>query len=206
MRQIKNMEGEKNMGYQVKKIIEFDPIYKKTVSILKGAILEKDNGEQVLQLKLYNSGDDILNKVTAKIICYGLDKNVLGVQTYTYENLFVKSGETFGTDVPIPLLYDGTETISVEILNNYEKLQVYSSKFENSGPNISSMICNIVVSIASIVGMLIAFILTVGAFNAGVKGQLLWLTLVGILVIKRTTILIKFQIIYMKLTEFFGNM
>lgn len=169
-------------------------------------ILEKDNGEQVLQLKLYNSGDDILNKVTAKIICYGLDKNVLGVQTYTYENLFVKSGETFGTDVPIPLLYDGTETISVEILNNYEKLQVYSSKFENLGPNISSMICNIVVSIASIVGMLIAFILTVGAFNAGVKGQLLWLTLVGILVIKRTTILIKFQIIYMKLTEFFGNM
>lgn len=193
------------MGYQVKKVIEFDQMYKRPVSILKGAILEKDNGKQVLQLKLYNSGDDILNQVTAKITCYGLDTNTLGVQTYTYENLFVKSGETFGTDVPIALLYSKTETISVEIMNNYEKLQVHSSKLGDAGLNISSIICNIVVSIVSIIGVLIAFILTIGAFNAGVKGQLLWLMLVCVLFIKRNAIFMIFQISYMRLINFLKN-
>ena len=89
------------MGYEVKKVIEFGRENTKPVGLLKGAILLKDGAEQVLQLKLRNNGKDILNRVTAKIICIGKDGQVIGIQSYTYEKVFVTSGTEFGVDVAI---------------------------------------------------------------------------------------------------------
>lgn len=116
------------MSYQVKKTITFDKNNAKPVSILKGAILEKDNGGRVIQLKLCNTGKGILNKVSVKIICFNQDKQVLGTQKYEYEKIFVKSGEIFGTDIAIPLKYNDTDTFSVEFANDYKELQVTNSK------------------------------------------------------------------------------
>ncbi len=114
------------MGYEVKKVIEFGQENTKPVELLKGAILLKDGTEQVLQLKLRNNGKDILSRVTVKITCIGKDGQVVGVQSYTYEKIFVTVGTEFGTDVAIPLKYKNVESVSVEIEKNIEKLKVSS--------------------------------------------------------------------------------
>ena len=114
------------MGYEVKKVIEFGRDNTKPVELLKGAILLKDGMEQVLQLKLRNNGNDILNRVTVKITCIGKEGQAVGVQSYTYEKIFVTVGTEFGTDVAIPLKYKNVESVSVEIEKDIEKLKVSS--------------------------------------------------------------------------------
>jgi len=114
------------MGYEVKKVIEFGRENTKPVGLLKGAILLKDGTEQVLQLKLRNNGNDILNRVTVKITCIGKEGQAVGVQSYTYEKIFVTVGTEFGTDVAIPLKYKNVESVSVEIEKDIEKLKVSS--------------------------------------------------------------------------------
>lgn len=125
------------MGYEVKKVIEFGRENTKPVGLLKGAILLKDGTEQVLQLKLRNNGKDILNRVTVKITCICKDGQTRGVQSYTYEKIFVTSGAEFGTDVAIPLKYKSVESVSVEIEKDIEKLKVSSKNISKKEWNLT---------------------------------------------------------------------
>ena len=146
------------MSYRVKKTIEFDENSAKPVSILRGAILEKDNGEQVIQLKLCNTGEDILNKVAVKIICLSQDKQVLGTQKYEYQKIFVKLGEIFGTDIPIPMEYNDTDTFSVEFDNN-ERLQVKSCKRKREKVDFPTALFNLFSGMVFCINILLVFFL-----------------------------------------------
>lgn len=142
------------MGYQVRKIIEFDQKDKKPICILRGAILEKDDGKQMIQLKLCNLGKTILTKATVKITCLGRNENILGIQTYTYENLFVAAEKVFGTDVPIPLEYSDTETFTVKIVEAMDDLQVNSSKIKEL--SYGAIIFNVFAGILFFLGLIIS--------------------------------------------------
>ena len=191
------------MGYQIIKKIDFSETQKKPISILKGAILENSNGEQFIQLKLRNTGNDILSKASVKIICYKQDHTVLGSQLYTYNKIFVRSGETFGTNVPIPLQFNGTDTFTIEFSNEYEKLQVNTNKIKNAKINIPIILCNTITCILFLSGIILSILLLSGVF--GITGQLSYIVLTSILVIKRNSVFIWYQIFYVKLVSFFRN-
>ena len=149
------------MGYEVKKVIEFGRENTKPVGLLKGAILLKDGTEQVLQLKLRNNGKDILNRVTVKITCIGKDGQTRGVQSYTYEKLFVACGEEFGSNIPITLQYSDVEQVDVKIEDDYRNLKVSSRSIQKQPPKSSY---NISVCIVSVVTLLAGIYSTCGLF------------------------------------------
>lgn len=150
------------MEYEVKKVIEFGRENTKPVGLLKGAILLKDGTEQVLQLKLRNNGKDILNRVTVKITCIGKDGQTRGVQSYTYEKLFVACGEEFGSNIPITLQYSDVEQVDVKIEDDYRNLKVSSRSIQKQQKNPY----NILVCIVSIVTLLAGIYSTCSMFNA----------------------------------------
>lgn len=156
------------MSYQVKKTITFNKNNAQPVNVLKGAILEKDDGEQVIQLKLCNTGKEILSKVPVKITCYGQDKQVLGVQKYEYQKIFVKPGEKFGTNIAIPLQYNATDVFSVEFSDNCESLQVNSSKLKSGENDILSMFYNVFLGIVFCIGLLLTLYMVWCLLDSGV--------------------------------------
>lgn len=188
------------MGYQVIKKIDFNETYTQPFRVLKGAILKKDNGEQFIQLKLCNTGNDILSKASVRILCYDQDQVDLGVQSYTYDKIFIRSGETFGTDVPIPLQFIGTDTFSVELNNDYEKLQVSTNKIKKPKIDIPIILCNIIFSLLILIGFMLSLFLLAGGL--GIIGVLI---LFIALIIKGDTIFIWCQIFYTKLLAFFRH-
>nr|WP_298546158.1 hypothetical protein [uncultured Lachnoclostridium sp.] len=149
------------MGYEVKKVIEFGRENTKPVGLLKGAILLKDGTEQVLQLKLRNNGKDVLNRVTVKITCIGKDGQAVGVQSYTYEKLFVVCGEEFGSNIPIMLQYSDVEQVEVKIEDDYRNLKVSSKSIQKQPPKSSY---NIFVCVVSMVTLLAGIYSTCGLF------------------------------------------
>ena len=169
------------MSYQVKKTIEFNNSYEKPVNILKGAILEKDDGERVIQLKLCNTGDDILNKVSVNIICLSEDEQVLGTQKYEYQKIFVKPGEVFGTDIAIPLQYNDTNIFSVEFDSN-ESLQIKNFKRKKEKSDIPTTFFNFFSGLVFFINLLFTVLLVWSNFEPGVETVSLMLQVVpGIL-------------------------
>lgn len=155
------------MSYQVKKTIEFNNSYEKPVNILKGAILEKDDGGRVIQLKLCNTGNDILNKVSVNIICLSEDEQVLGTQKYEYQKIFIKPGEVFGTDIAIPLQYNDTNIFSVEFDSN-ESLQIKNFKRKKEKSDIPTIFFNFISGLIFFISMLFALFLIWSNFDPGV--------------------------------------
>ncbi len=155
------------MGYEVKKVIEFGQGKERPIGLLKGAILVKDGREPCLQLKLCNNGKDILSKVTVKITCIGKDGEVIGEQHYTYEKIFVTSGMEFGTDVAIPLKYNNTYTVSVELEKNLQSLKISSEKVLKSewSPIWFPKVYNIAVASLSILLALYHYYVAVSLWN-----------------------------------------
>ncbi len=152
------------MGYQVVKKIAFDEKQTKPVSILKGAILENDNGNHFIQLKLCNTSNDILSKASVLITCFNQDHAILGTQAYTYDKIFVKSGDTFGTDVPIPLEFCDTDTFTVEFTNEIDKLQVSTRQTKHL--NLLTKICIGVAIFICIVAVLCILPILIGSLSS----------------------------------------
>ena len=99
------------MGYEI--VTTFHPESRGSiVKIEKGAILKKEQF-RYLQLKLQNTSKLVLKEVNIEIKCFNREGINLGTQTYTYSNLFIPSGEIWGTDVAI--LLENSETESVEL-------------------------------------------------------------------------------------------
>lgn len=102
------------MGYEI--VRTFQPETNLSiVKIEKGAILEKED-RRYLQMKLRNTSKFVLKEVSIEIECFDREGMNLGKQIYTYSNLFIPSGEIWGTDVAI--LLEISETESVELFIN----------------------------------------------------------------------------------------
>lgn len=193
------------MGYQIIKKIDFNQTRTKPVGILKGAILEKENGERFIQLKLCNTGNDILSKASVEITCYEQDHTVIGTQTYTYNKIFIRSGDIFGTDVAIPLEFCNADTFSVEFNNDCERLQVSTSKIKKPYWNVVDVIITMLSTISAIIGIILLIIIFSGLLNRPIYFIPICI-LIGILVVKKDTILIKYQLFWLKLNNFFENL
>lgn len=161
------------MSYEVKRVIEFGQENRKPVGLLKGAVLLKDGTEPVLQLKLRNNGKDILNRLSVKITCLGKDGQVKGVQSYTYEKIFVTSGMEFGTDVAIPLNYKDIESVSVEIEKDLEALRVSSKESlkKQWNPAWFPKTYNISIALLAILFLMYHIIVLI-SWNRLIKGQI----------------------------------
>lgn len=98
-------------------MLSFQNEQTKTVTILKGALLEDNSLERYLQLKLKNVSKEIINKVSIEIECYNGAGEVVGTKSYAYQNLFVTEGTEFGEQIPIALDSKEIQNVSVVISN-----------------------------------------------------------------------------------------
>lgn len=116
------------MKYQTQKILDFSEENTSLICLLRGAILLKDGKEKVLQLKLRNDSKNIVEEVTLQITCKNEEGQLLGTQLFTYSNLFILSGQEFGSNVPIFLKYADTEQVSIEIEESFNEIEINNNK------------------------------------------------------------------------------
>ncbi len=107
------------MSYETIQSLGFRQERLDTVYPLKGAILLKDGRDKVLQLKLHNGSREVIDKVVIEITSISEKGEELGVQSFTYNDLLVDSGMDFGSNIPIPLMFDAaTVKVTVKKVDN----------------------------------------------------------------------------------------
>lgn len=116
------------MGYQTQKILEFDKGNNTPIGLMRGAILLNSEKEKVLQLKMRNNSKNIIDETTVKVLCKNEEGQLLGTQLFTYSNLFILSGQEFGSNVPIFLKYADTEQVTIEIEESFTEIEINNNK------------------------------------------------------------------------------
>ena len=107
------------MSYETIQSLAFRQERLDTVYPLKGAILLKDGRDKVLQLKLHNGTREVIAKLVIEITSISEKGEELGVQSFTYNDLLVDSGMDFGSNIPIPLMFDAaTVKVAVKKVDN----------------------------------------------------------------------------------------
>ena len=101
------------MSYRVLKVFDINQAKRKPIGGVKGAVLEDDEGKKFLQLKIKNNSPNFLDRVPILIDCYDSEGVYLGTQGYTYENIFVRKGDMFGTGEAIPLAFPDVGLVSI---------------------------------------------------------------------------------------------
>ena len=146
------------MGYEILQTFQFGREKEIPVGVEKAAILLRDGMEKVLQLKLKNNSNEILNELAVKITCFNDKGEGIGEQTYTYKDLFAIPGGTFGTNVPIPLMKMETETVAIEIIKKQSDRTIITRNRIRTGASLGTTAYNMIVCLVYGVVMILAFV------------------------------------------------